>query len=127
MSTGRSYMVPDYVPSVRANVAGARLIAPHWPYNQTLLDYVEREMASRDHCLIRAIQDNDEWYAIEGSHRIWTAGKLGVVVTIQPVGVDYLLQHDNPELGIVTAGSIIGVGTDVRGPVAAYQIVDGDE
>jgi hypothetical protein len=116
-------MVPDHEPWVRVNEErGKWLVAPHWPFKPVLLSYVKREMASRGHCLVRAVRERHRWFAIEGSHRIWAASKLGVVVTIQPVERTYLVQHDNPELGIVTAGSIVDVGPEIRGPTACYRI-----
>lgn len=121
--TPRNYMEPDYEPDIRARAPeGHYLVAPHWPFKPILLGYVEREMADREHCLIRAVYDAGVWRAIEGSHRIWVAHKLGVVVTVQPVEEDYLVQHDNSELGIVSAADILGVGAKIRGPEARYRM-----
>ena len=52
----------------------------------------------------------------------WQARELGIPIDVQPVDRSYRLQHDNPGLGIVTAGYIIDVGPRVRGPEALYRM-----
>ena len=125
MSRDRPYRVPEWVPALRVRgIQGKRIKAPHWPFKPLLLDYVEREMASRGHCLVRAVRawDDGDWLAIEGSHRLWIAHTLGVTVDVQPVERDYRVQHDNPELGIVTAARLVDVGENIRGPAAWYEL-----
>lgn len=118
----RPFVVPEETPTVRTNAEGDRVVAPHWPYKNTVLEHVRSEMRRRGHCLIRAVFDGGDWRAIEGSHRIYAASELDVFVTIQEVDWSYKFQHDNPALGIVTAEDVLSVGDDVRGPTAGYEI-----
>lgn len=129
----RPYMIPDEVPGVRVRVNGwvdwldlgddtGPIKAPHWPFKPEVLEAVEAEMRERQHCVIRAVYEDDLWKACEGSHRIWAASQLGVTIDLQPVSRSYRLQHDNPDLGIVTAGDIIDVGPRIRGPEALYRM-----
>ena len=126
MSPHRTYQVPDDVPTVLATTKGEWLIAPHWPFDADKATGAEVELLERGHCLIRAVWGGDdglaEWYAIEGSHRIWLCSQHEIPVTIQSVGLRYRIQHDNPELGIVTAAEILSVGENIRGPEARYRM-----
>ena len=123
MSPSRPYVIPDGVPIVQSHTEGNWLIAPHWPFDPTALDACRYAMWKRGYCLIRAVKSHGgEWYAIEGSHRIYVAWERDVPLTLQPVTKDYLVQHDNPDLGIVTAAQILAVGDHIRGPEARYRI-----
>jgi len=126
MSPRRAYQIPDEELVVLSTTKGSWLIAPHWPFDADKATGAEVELLRRDHCLIRAVWGGDddlaEWYAIEGSHRIWLCSQHEVPVTIQSVGLRYRIQHDNPELGIVTAAEILSVGENIRGPEARYRM-----
>ena len=118
-------MVPPAAPTVKVDVGGKRLRVPHWPYNRAVLVAVEAEMKRRGCCVIRALRvSEDEWYAMEGAHRVWVASRLGVTITIQPVLPTYNVQHDNEALGIVTAGYLVDKRRERgRGPKAYYNLI----
>ncbi len=123
--SARPYQIPASPPVVKVRLHGgipAPLKAPHWPFKPPVLTKVRREMKGRGHCVIRAVPEDGLWKACEGSHRIAVASELGVVIDLQPVARDYRLQHDEPSLGVVTAGRIIDVGPDIRGPEALYRM-----
>lgn len=124
MSPARPYRIPEEDPPVVLSPTEGRfLIAPHWPFDDHALNACRYVMWKRGHCLIRAVKSHGgEWYAIEGSHRIYVAWERQTPVTIQPVDKGYRLQHDNPDLGIVTAADILAVGPEIRGPQARYKI-----
>ena len=123
----RVYQIPEKQPvTVPSRSKGLWLIAPHWPFDAAKTKAAKAELLRRGHCLIRAVWGGDdelaEWYAIEGSHRIWLCSQHGIPVTIQGVGLRYWIQHDNPELGIVRAAEILSVREDIRGPEARYAM-----
>lgn len=119
---GRRYIVPPTTPSVVSPSGGSVIQAPHWPFDREALRVVEAEMTRRGHCLIRAVRYGDEWRAIEGSHRLWVASMTRTPVEVQAVAADYLVQHDNPDVGIVTAAYLISPERKGRGPAARYRI-----
>lgn len=126
--SARPYRIPLAPPGVRVRLhvlhggPAAPLQAPHWPFKPDVMVRVRREMKARGCCVIRVVWDNGLWRACEGSHRIAVASELGIILDLQRVSRDYRLQHDEPSLGVVTAGAIIDVGPKIRGPAALYDM-----
>jgi hypothetical protein len=117
------FLVPDTVPMVRirANPPGRCLVAPHWPYRREHLEHVATEMIGRGSCRIRGWFDGRDWRAIEGSHRIWTASRLGVVIDLQSVELEDTFDHDQPEVGRITVRHMLEVR--LRTSSAFYPIL----
>lgn len=105
MSRPITFLVPDHqTVRVRAphHSEGCSLVAPHWPYRAAHLLAVEEEMVRRGGPVIRAHWDGENWRAIEGAHRIATAGRTRHVIRIEEVGLEDEFDHDQPSVGRIT-------------------------
>lgn len=87
------------------------------------LDMVVAEMALLGAPVVRAVNCGDFWAAIEGSHRIAAAHKLGLPVFVREVGEDTVIEdHDIEDLAasctVATIMEYMFRGT----PEAAYTV-----
>lgn len=63
----------------------ATILLVHDHFNETHLESVKREMLILGAPVIRAVENGEEWIALEGCHRIRAAKALGLVPVIEPV------------------------------------------
>jgi hypothetical protein len=74
------------------------LYAPHAPNRKRLAAVVD-EMVRLGPPTIRAVRDGDVYFAIEGSHRIAAADRLGMTPIIEEVAMTDRVRHDFDDIG----------------------------
>ena len=74
------------------------LYAPHAPIRKRLAEVV-REMIRLGPPTLRAVRDSDVYFAIESSHRIAAAHRLGMTPIIKEVSMADRVRHDFEDIG----------------------------
>lgn len=82
------------------------------------LDMVVTEMALLGAPVVRAVNCGDFWAAIEGSHRIAAAHKLGLPVFVREVGEDTVIEELAASCTVAEIMECMFRGT----PEAAYTV-----
>lgn len=74
------------------------LYAPHAPNRKRLTEVVS-DMARLGPPTIRAVRDGNVYFAIEGSHRIAAAHRLGMTPIIKEIAMTDRVRHDFDDIG----------------------------
>jgi hypothetical protein len=74
------------------------IVRPHKVYDEEKLKRIIKEMKELGTPTIKAVFDGEKFIAIEGSHRIEAAYKLGLIPNLEILDYDDEIKHDFEDL-----------------------------